>query len=94
MITLTGTLRQSSQVTFKDKPPRLKLVIEHETARQTGDPDIHLETLFVDPTDVDLLPVTGSQVSIEVRPYPKGRDVAYSATRVVPPASADPVAVA
>ena len=88
MITLTGTLRQAGEVQFKDKPPRLKLVVEHETARENGLPDLRLETLFLDPQEAATLPRTGQQVHVEVRPYPHGKAVAFAAVRLV--AAAEP----
>ena len=93
MITLTGVFRQSNEVTLKEKP-MLKLVVEHQTARQDGTTDLHLETLFVGRDQSANLPLPGEEIQVEVRPYPKGRDVAYSATRVVAPVLADPLAVA
>ena len=94
MITLTGTLRQAGEVTFKDKPPRLKLVVEHETARENGLPDLRLETLFLDPQEAATLPRTGQPVHVEVRPYPNGKTVAFAAVRLVAAAAepADPLA--
>ena len=68
MITLTGILRQSGEVTIKEQP-RLKLVVEHETPRDGGMPDLHLETLFLDRQEAAKLPKQGDQVQIEVRPY-------------------------
>ena len=95
MITLTGTLRQAGEVTFKDKPPRLKVVVEHETARENGLPDLRLETLFVDPQEAVRLPRTGEPVHIEVRPYPNGKTVAFAAVRLVTAAEpADPLLTA
>ena len=82
MITLTGTFRQSAEVTLKEKP-MLKLVVEHQTARQDGSNDLHLETLFVGRDQAANLPLPGEEIMVEVRPYPKGRDVAYSASRIL-----------
>ena len=93
MITLTGILRQAGQVTIKEQP-RLKLVVEHETARDNGVPDLHLETLFVGPGEAAKLPRQGEPVHVEVRPYPSGRGVAYAAVRLVTAEVADPLAVA
>ena len=88
MITLTGILRQAGEVTFKDKPARLKVVVEHESARDNGLPDLRLETLFLDPQEATKLPRTGEQVHIEVRPYPNGKTVAFAAVQLV--AAAEP----
>ena len=96
MITLTGILRQAGEVKIKEKP-LLKIVVEHETARDSGVPDLHLETLFVDRQEAARLPRTGEEVHVEVRPYPtaNGRGVAFSAVRLLTAADpADPLAVA
>ena len=96
MITLTGILRQSGELTIKDKP-RLKIVVEHETARDNGVNDLHLETLFLDREEAAKLPKAGEAVHVEVRPYPinNGRAVAFAAVRLVGGAEpADPLAVA
>lgn len=82
MITLTGILRQAGQVTIKEKPV-LKLVVEHETARDNGVNDLHLETLFVPPGEAAHLPKQGDEIHVEVRPYPSGRGIAYAASRVL-----------
>ena len=82
MITLTGILRQAGEVKIKEKP-LLKLVVEHETARDNGVPDLHLETLFVDRQEAARLPRTGEEVHVEVRPYPSGRGVAFAAVRLL-----------
>ena len=92
MITLTGTFRKSSEVTLKEKP-MLKLTVEHETARQDGTTDLHLETLFVGRDQSPHLPLVGEEIHVEVRPYPKGRDVAYSATRVLNAVPAESLAL-
>ena len=85
MITLTGTLRQAGEVTFKDKPPRLKVVVEHETARENGQSDLRLETLFLAPEEA---------AKVEVRPYPNGKTVAFAAVRLVAAADGgDPLPV-
>lgn len=86
MITLTGILRQSGEVKIKEKP-LVKLVVEHETARDNGVNDLHLETLFVPPENALILPRVGEEIHIAVRPYPSGRGVAFSAVKVL---SAEP----
>ena len=96
MITLTGTLRQAGEVKIKEKP-LLKLVVEHETARESGVNDLHLETFFLDPQEAAKLPKPGNQVHVEVRPYPTrdGRSVAFAAVRLfAQDGPADPLAVA
>lgn len=82
MITLSGILRQSGEVTIKERK-LLKIVVEHETARDNGVNDLHLETLFLPPENTAHLPVAGAEVHVEVRPYPSGRGIAYSASRVL-----------
>jgi hypothetical protein len=62
----------------------LKLVIEHETPRESGPADLNLETLFLDPHYEASLPSDGATVSVQVRPYPSGRNVAYAAIALVP----------
>lgn len=84
MILLRGKLRQRGELTIKGTP-RLKLVVEHETPRDTGPPDLNLETLFLEPHHAPQLPDDGSCVTLQVRPYPSGRNVAYAALAVVPP---------
>lgn len=90
MITLTGKLRQTGVQKFKDetKPDKLKVVLEHETKRQDGTTDLHLETLFVPLDEEPKLPPVGSLVEIEVNPWVSGRNVAYSATSVIGKAKA------
>lgn len=82
MIILTGILRQLAEMKIKEQP-KLKLVVEHETDRNDGTKDLHLETLFVDPTDRTKCPPQGSEVSIAVRPWVSGRNVAYAASHVI-----------
>jgi hypothetical protein len=82
MIVLTGKLRQLAEMKIKEQP-KLKLVVEHETDRNDGSKDLHLETLFVDPSERQKCPSEGSDVSIEVRPWVSGRNVAYAASSVI-----------
>ena len=79
MITLTGTLRQLAEITIKDKK-LVKLWLEHQTPAQ-GDRagDLKIEELFVEPVAGASLPKTGEKVSVIVRAYPRGRDVAFQA---------------
>ncbi|MBV9188337.1 MAG: hypothetical protein JO093_22200 [Acidobacteria bacterium] len=94
MITLTGVLRQAGEVRIKEQP-RLKVVLEHEIPRESGPPDLHLETLFLPPESAQRLPKQGLPVSVEVRAYvpSNGRNVAFSALRLVdaPAAVAPPL---
>lgn len=93
MITLTGILRQSGEVKIKEQP-KLKLVVEHETARDNGVNDLHLETLFLAPQEAAKLPKQGAWVQVEVRPYPSGRGVAFAAVRLIGGEVADPLVAA
>ena len=92
MITLSGILRQAGEVTIKEKP-KLKLVVEHETARDNGVNDLHLETLFLDRQEAARLPKAGQEVHVEVRPYPSGRGIAFAAVRLLSSEIADPSVV-
>ena len=83
MITLTGTLRQSGPIDLKEGGKKLKLWIEHESARREGPPDLKIEELLVDPVDDSKLPKAGQSVTVEVRPYVAGRNVAFSAVKLV-----------
>jgi len=82
MIVLTGKLRQLAEMKIKEQP-KLKLTVEHETDRNDGTKDLHLETLFVDPEERTKCPPEGSDVSIVVRPWVSGRNVAYAASHVL-----------
>lgn len=81
MIKLTGTLRQSSTVTYEEKL-KTKLWIEHVTPRDNGAPDLKIEELFLDGDFTDKLPKSGSEISLVVRPYVSGRVVKYSAVNL------------
>jgi hypothetical protein len=94
MITLTGTLRQSGEVTFgKDKEARkmVKLWVEHESPRDNGPSDLKIEEFFLPVEEVKTLPPKGELVSVAVRPYSNGRAVAYSAIALVTQPSPKPV---
>jgi hypothetical protein len=94
MITLTGTLRQSGEVTFgKDKEARTmcKLWVEHQTARESGPGDLKIEEFFVPVDDARNLPAPGKPVSVVVRPYSDGKRVAFQAIRLAPGDAADPL---
>ena len=82
MITLTGLLRQRSQMEIKGIN-KLKLVVEHEIARNEGEPDIELQTFFLDPSEAQKCPQKGENVTLEVRPWTSGRSVAYSAIQLL-----------
>lgn len=78
MLILTGILRQFGEATIKEAQ-KLKLVVEHETPRNDGTTDLHLETFFLDPSESTKLPSKGAKLSLVVRPWVSGRNVAYSA---------------
>jgi len=82
MITLTGTLRQSGNMTFEGKT-KAKLWIEHTTERDNGPADLKLEELFLDGVDAATLPPAGSQISLVVRPYASGKSVKFQAVSLV-----------
>lgn len=84
MIALTGKLRQSGQVTIKERP-LVKIWVEHEMPRDSGTPDLKIEEFFLEPAAAEKLPKAGSEVTLSVRPYPKGRDVGYQVTGVIAP---------
>ncbi len=88
MITLTGTLRQSGEMSFKDdngkdKPPVVKLWVEHETPRENGPGDLKIEELFVDKTAGLVIPKNGEKISLNVRCYPSGRDIKFQALNIL-----------
>lgn len=79
MLILTGLLRQQQNATIKGEE-KLKIVVEHTTARNDGTEDLHLETMFLPLSEAQKCPKTGEQVSVEVNAWVSGRNVAYSAT--------------
>lgn len=93
MITLTGTLRQFGEVTFADKPDRkggsfLKLWLEHVTPRDGDGPDdIAIQELLIPMESVPAAEKAalkpGGVVSVVVRVWAKGREVAFQAIRLV-----------
>lgn len=81
MIVLHGTLRQSAQVTIKEKP-LTKLWVEHSSPRDNGTEDLAILELFL-PYDKEVaLPRKGEDVEVIVRPYPSGRGVAFQAIAI------------
>ena len=76
MITLTGTLRQSAEMTVKEKP-LIKLWVEHETPRENGAGDLKIEELFIEPRPGLTLPKNGEKISLNVRVYPSGPNVRF-----------------
>lgn len=78
MIALTGTLRQFSLNEFEGKK-KTKLWVEHTTPRENGVDDLKLEELFLEGDLTSSLPKSGSQISVQVRPYAVGKGVKFSA---------------
>lgn len=100
MLTLTGKLRQFTEVQFADRPERkggtfLKLWLEHETPRDGEGPgDLKIEELLL---PVDAVPAAArsslkadSVISVAVRAWARGRDVAFQAVGLVPRAGGSP----
>jgi hypothetical protein len=81
MLTLTGTLRQSGEITIKEKP-FVKLWVEHESERDNGVNDLQILELLVPAENAQKLPEKGKQVSVDVRCYANGREVRFSALAV------------
>jgi hypothetical protein len=83
MLTVTGTLRQSGEITIKEKP-FLKLWVECETPRENGVGDLQIHEFLVptEATGMPKLPEKGRPVSVDVRAYAMGRNVAFSALAV------------
>jgi hypothetical protein len=83
MLTLTGKFRQSSEMQIgkegEPKRPFVKLWVEVENERENGVSDLSIEELLVPADKVSKLPQKGENISIFVRAYARGRDVAYSA---------------
>jgi hypothetical protein len=82
MLTITGTLRQSGELTIKEKP-FVKLWVECETERENGPADLQILELLVPATNPPAkIPERGKQVSVDVRAYANGRNVAFSALAI------------
>jgi hypothetical protein len=81
MITLHGTLRQSGEMTIKERKVT-KLWIEHTVDRQNGPADLKIEELFLEPENAKNLPPSGQPIAVEVRPYPSGKGIALAGVRV------------
>lgn len=78
MLTITGTLRQSGDLTIQEKP-FVKLWVEHETPRKDGVDDLQIVELLIPKADCPNVPEKGSQVGVNVRCYASGRDVKFQA---------------
>jgi len=94
MLILQGTLRQVGEVSFsKDRPKPesfLKLWVEHETPRDTGPADLAITELLIPKADVPYSPQKGETVSVVVRCYVAGRDLAFKAISLLQPAKTAP----
>lgn len=89
MLTLTGTLRQFGNVEYgkEEKKSYLKLLLEHETPGRPGElPDLRIEQLLIPSAEVgpeaDSLK-RGGEVSVLVRAYVRGREIAYQAVSII-----------
>jgi len=83
MLTLTGTLRQSGTIKTKEEKSYAKLWVETETPPEGDRPgELQIHEFMFDSAEVPKLPAKGSQISIEVRAYIRGRDIAYKALQV------------
>lgn len=104
MLTLTGKLRQYTEVQFADRPERkggtfLKIWLEHETPRDGDGPgDLKIEELLL---PIDAVPAPerstlkqDARISVVVRAWAKGRDVAFQAVRLISSAGSASGAVA
>lgn len=82
MITLTGKLRQASQVEY-DNNKKTKLWVEHEMERDSGPPDLRIEELFLEGWGLTL-PGYDEQVCLVVRPYPSAKGIKFQAVKLLP----------
>lgn len=83
MLTLTGTLRQSGTIKTKDDKSYAKLWIETETPPENDRPgELQIHEFMFDSAELPKPPAKGSQVSVDVRCYIRGREVAYKALQV------------
>lgn len=88
MLVLTGTLRQFGEVAFDDgKKKMLKLWLEHETPRDNGPSDLKIEELLLPAESVDTESMKklqkGGPVSVLVRAWAKGRDIAFQGVELL-----------
>lgn len=78
-----GKLRRITQLEINGEK-RTKLTVEFEIPRDDGQGDIKLGEFFFDPVKAKGL-TEGTDITISVRPWVKGKDVAFSALAVLPP---------
>jgi hypothetical protein len=93
MITLTGTLRQSSATEYDGKK-KTKIWVEHTAPRDNGPDDLKLEELFLEGDLTPSLPPAGRPISVLVRPYALGKSIKFSAVGLAPSVPPIPVKAA
>jgi hypothetical protein len=83
MLTLTGTLRQAGTIKTKEGTEYRKLWVETETPAEGDRPgELQIHEFMFQAAECPKLPDQGGQVSVDVRAYVRGRDIAYKALRV------------
>lgn len=81
MIILHGKLRRKADFEKKDGGGKLvKLWVEHEISREGAEGDLRLEELFVS-DDVGKPLSLGKETFLDVRPYPRGKEIGLSVVR-------------
>lgn len=91
MLILNGTLRQAGEMEI-DGRKLVKVWVEHESPRGEGRmADLRIEELFLEKVEGMTLPTQGKPVSVAVRAYPKGKDIAFSAIALVPAVTVPPL---
>lgn len=83
MLTLTGTLRQSGDIKTGEGKTFKKLWIETETPPEGDRPgELQIHEFLFPSEELEKVPPKGSQISIDVRSYVRGREIAYKALHV------------
>lgn len=62
----------------EEKRPYVKVWMEVESERENGVSDLSIEEILIPADRCGKLPQKGENVSVDVRCYAKGRDVAFS----------------
>lgn len=86
MIILSGICRQTGSVEFgeKEKKKFLKIWVEHETPGQGDRPgDLAIQEFLIPAESIKKQPVKGDTISLSVRCYAKGREVAFQALELL-----------
>jgi hypothetical protein len=84
MLILTGTLRQSGAIKTADEKEYLKLWVETETPPEGDRPgELKIHEFMFGKSEVPKLPEKGAQISLVVRNYVRGREIAYKALQVL-----------